>query len=214
MHCDLKPANVQKKSRYQWKVSDFGLSHYDDQKQEVLKGTVEYMAPEILYSQTYSSYSDWFSMGIILMELIIPSETINPLFPGISTIKAVKNLILFNCYEEIEEYIDSHHLPFIENLKNQKPHDRDIHEIVRKSSQECDFTKTSDILRLLKTPELKWEEEILILALSQLQENPAARLRPELIASFQQEALERWSKRQSIDTPCYRRCIPKCCLIQ
>ncbi len=180
----------------------------------VYKGTPEYMAPEIIYNGKYSSHSDWFALGVIIVELITPQAKLKPLFSGKSTIDPFEIMKSLNCDEVIEEYMITYHRPFIEHLRSQKPNDRGVDDILRTLPNKYDFANSSDILSLLQTPRLQWKEQMLILAHAQLQEHPAARLHPEIIVSLQQEAPEQRSKRQSIDTTCNQRCTPKCCLIQ
>jgi eukaryotic-like serine/threonine-protein kinase len=72
-HCDLKPANIMINQDGQAKVADFGLAFLSDvvrDKDEVLFGTPQYMAPEYIESRQHKPVSDVFSLGLVFYELL------------------------------------------------------------------------------------------------------------------------------------------------
>jgi serine/threonine protein kinase/tetratricopeptide (TPR) repeat protein len=76
IHCDLKPDNfrvVQSQEGDNWgkvKLLDFGLAESAELvKESKIKGTLDYMAPEILRGEPYSFSADLYSLGVILYEL-------------------------------------------------------------------------------------------------------------------------------------------------
>ncbi|XWS24170.1 hypothetical protein CRYUN_Cryun28dG0077700 [Craigia yunnanensis] len=76
LHCDIKPQNILIDSKYQPKVSDFGLSWLlnrgDVKYSKVLsriRGTRGYMAPEWVFNLPITSKVDVYSYGIVLLEL-------------------------------------------------------------------------------------------------------------------------------------------------
>ncbi|GLJ23575.1 hypothetical protein SUGI_0446580 [Cryptomeria japonica] len=72
-HADLKPHNILLDENYVCKISDFGLSRLlskDVHSESEPKGTFFYMDPEYLTSGEYSSKSDVYSLGIVLLELL------------------------------------------------------------------------------------------------------------------------------------------------
>nr|KYP59126.1 CBL-interacting serine/threonine-protein kinase 9 [Cajanus cajan] len=73
-HRDLKPENLLLDSNGILKVSDFGLSTYAHQEDELLRtacGTPNYVAPEVLNDRGYvGSASDIWSCGVILFVLM------------------------------------------------------------------------------------------------------------------------------------------------
>jgi p90 ribosomal S6 kinase len=52
-------------------LTDFGLSKLplDDQKAYSFCGTVEYMAPEVVNRKGHSFVADWWSFGVLMVNL-------------------------------------------------------------------------------------------------------------------------------------------------
>lgn len=72
LHRDIKPGNVLMNSRGQVKLSDFGICKVLDNSMamsDTSVGTFRYMSVERLYGKEYSSSSDLWSVGIMLIEL-------------------------------------------------------------------------------------------------------------------------------------------------
>lgn len=74
-HRDLKPQNLLLDSRFNLKLTDFGLSKiYESEEDRVMKttyvGTRGYQAPELLKNQKYTNACDIFSMGVVLFILL------------------------------------------------------------------------------------------------------------------------------------------------
>ncbi|XP_049394695.1 G-type lectin S-receptor-like serine/threonine-protein kinase LECRK3 [Solanum stenotomum] len=73
IHCDIKPQNVLLDSKYNAKISDFGLSKLLQKDQTrtdtSARGTVGYLAPEWLKNAPITPKVDIFSFGVMLLEI-------------------------------------------------------------------------------------------------------------------------------------------------
>ena len=72
---DLKPENICMNENMEIKIGDFGISKiFNSNKEYTLtqekKGTVYYMAPEIVVDGLYNEKSDMYSLGCIIYELL------------------------------------------------------------------------------------------------------------------------------------------------
>ncbi|KAL2898012.1 Serine/threonine-protein kinase AtPK2/AtPK19 [Bienertia sinuspersici] len=72
MHRDLKPENILLDSDGHIVITDFGLAkQFDDTtRSNSLCGTIEYMAPEIILGKGHNKAADWWSVGILLYEML------------------------------------------------------------------------------------------------------------------------------------------------
>jgi len=75
LHCDLKSSNILLDERFNVKLGDFGLSKtkrkFHGRKNFKRVGTPHWMAPEIMREEEYDEYSDVYSYGMILWELMV-----------------------------------------------------------------------------------------------------------------------------------------------
>lgn len=67
---DLKPENVMLKETGHAKLCDMGLAKYVIGNTFTTCGTSDYFAPEIIKSQPYNAAVDWWTVGILLFELM------------------------------------------------------------------------------------------------------------------------------------------------
>ncbi|XP_047955976.1 serine/threonine-protein kinase AtPK1/AtPK6-like [Salvia hispanica] len=72
VHRDLKPENILMDADGHIMLTDFGLSKEisESSRSNSLCGTTEYMAPEILQSNGHNKNADWWSVGILLYEML------------------------------------------------------------------------------------------------------------------------------------------------
>ncbi|KLL02570.1 MAG: hypothetical protein MRERC_1c192 [Mycoplasmataceae bacterium RC_NB112A] len=73
IHRDLKSMNILLTNNYhQVKISDFGLSrtkNISSSQTKDIKGTLQWMAPELLRDKNYSEQSDIYALGMVIWEI-------------------------------------------------------------------------------------------------------------------------------------------------
>ena len=74
---DLKPENILISNDGYIKLTDFGFAKYVENKTYTLVGTPEYLAPEILLNKGHSKPVDWWTLGILIYELISGIDPFN-----------------------------------------------------------------------------------------------------------------------------------------
>jgi serine/threonine protein kinase len=72
VHCDLKPANIIISKSGRVLVTDFGIAYMIDEMTETIAGmgTLAYMAPEQVRSETPTPQTDIYALGVILFEML------------------------------------------------------------------------------------------------------------------------------------------------
>jgi serine/threonine kinase 32 len=69
---DIKPDNILLDEKGHAHLTDFNIAvHYSDKKPlTAVAGSMAYMAPEVLLKKGYFSSVDWWSLGVVLFELL------------------------------------------------------------------------------------------------------------------------------------------------
>ena len=93
---DLKPENILINKNGYLKLTDFGFAKYlDNEKTYTLCGTPEYLAPEIILNKGHGKAVDWWTMGILLFEMIVGIDPFSDDDPMKTYQKIVKGKIHF-----------------------------------------------------------------------------------------------------------------------
>lgn len=67
---DIKPENILVDENNQTKIIDFGLSDYESSSVDFAKGTLRYIAPEMINGKKKDRRSDIFSIGVMFYEIL------------------------------------------------------------------------------------------------------------------------------------------------
>lgn len=70
VHCDLKPENILITDDGNIKICDFGHSMVEDRHVDTWRGSLGFMAPEVVDRNFIMYTNDWWSLGVVLFELV------------------------------------------------------------------------------------------------------------------------------------------------
>ena len=89
---DLKPENILLSAEGHVKLTDFGLSKQSE-KAYTFAGTPEYLAPEIFLAKGYTKAVDYWSLGVLIYEMLVGKP---PFTSDVRNISQIEKLILIN----------------------------------------------------------------------------------------------------------------------
>ncbi|MEM7026960.1 MAG: protein kinase, partial [Pseudomonadota bacterium] len=96
IHRDLNPANILLDENDMPRIMDFGISDFagNSTSQNDIKGTVQYMSPELLNNQPVGAWSDVFSIGVIAYEMLTKHQLFKANNSMVSIYKIINESIL------------------------------------------------------------------------------------------------------------------------
>lgn len=92
---DLKPENILIQPSGFLKLTDFGFAKYITGQTYTLCGTPEYLAPEIIANKGHGKPVDWWTLGILLYEMMVGIDPFNDPDPMMVYQKIIKGKIKF-----------------------------------------------------------------------------------------------------------------------
>jgi len=70
IYADIKPQNIIIPNQGTTKLIDFGLANFNDNTINKIKGTLQYMAPEVVNSKKNDKRTDIFSLGVLFYQML------------------------------------------------------------------------------------------------------------------------------------------------
>ncbi|KAF7682510.1 cAMP-dependent protein kinase catalytic subunit PRKX [Astathelohania contejeani] len=115
---DLKPENILLSANGHIKIVDFGFAKHDSENENIMCGTPEYIAPEVLLREKHERMVDYWALGVLIYEMLTGS----PPFYSEDAIQTYKYIL--NCKVHIPPRMDKSASDLILRLLEKNPKKR------------------------------------------------------------------------------------------
>lgn len=114
---DLKPENILLKADGNLCLTDFGFARFigETEKSTSFVGTVDYMAPEVLKKEPYGKEADFWSLGVVIYEMLVGKTP----FAANNRKKLMENIV--NGQLKFPKSVSLHARSFIAGLLSKTP---------------------------------------------------------------------------------------------
>ncbi|CAG9329746.1 unnamed protein product [Blepharisma stoltei] len=92
---DLKPENILIDADGYLRLTDFGFAKVIEERTYTLCGTPEYLAPEVILNKGYDQGVDWWTIGVLIFELLAGVDPFNTTDPSKIYRKILKGKIRY-----------------------------------------------------------------------------------------------------------------------
>jgi serine/threonine protein kinase len=120
IHRDLKPENVLLDAKGQPKLADMGLAKVTIGTAQTFCGTPTYVAPEVIRGTGYTHAADWWSLGVLIYELLCGTTP----FEGMNPMKIFRKVLAGVEGASFPEHCQGEPGDLIRSLLRDEPHER------------------------------------------------------------------------------------------